>query len=67
MYYGLRLMMFNNDVSIDDIAKLLNAHRNTVSNKLNGKGGFKCEEICQIREAYFPNATLDELIRPKAA
>jgi hypothetical protein len=67
MYYGLRLKMFENDVSIEAIAKLLNTHRNTISNKMHGDGDFKGRELILIRDAFFPGISLDELVREKSA
>jgi hypothetical protein len=65
MYYGLRLKMFENDVSIDAIAKLLCTHRNTISNKIHGDGDFKCRELHLIRDTFFPDVSLDELMSEK--
>jgi hypothetical protein len=67
MYFGLRLKMLRKKVTIDAIADLLESHRNTVSSKLNGHGDFKVSELIKIKNAFFPDSTIDELAKDEAA
>ncbi|MDR1094324.1 MAG: hypothetical protein LBL66_09285 [Clostridiales bacterium] len=59
--------MFDDGISIARIAELLNAHRNTIANKLDGRRDFKVAEIMKIKNAFFPDSTVEELYAEKAA
>lgn len=61
MYSEIRLLMLKNKISMQDIGKELNLHRNTISQKINGKAEFTLDEMLKIRDKFFANATLDEL------
>ena len=63
MYTKLRALMFVRGVSITDLSKELNIDRNTVSDKIKGKGKFYVDEICIIRDKFFPDKTLDEICK----
>lgn len=63
MYTKLRALMFENNISSEDIAKILNLHRNTVSNKIRGKAVFTTDQIIAIRDTFFPNISLDVILR----
>lgn len=67
MYYKLKFGLIEMGVSIDEAAKTLGMHRNTLSAKINGKAKFYIEELCEIRNAYFPDKSLDELSEKKTA
>lgn len=62
MYSKLRALMMENNITIDKIAKALSVHRNTVANKLAGKTLFKVSEIQTIRDTFFKNYKIDDLI-----
>lgn len=66
MYFNLKMALMEKGVSIETAAKLLNIHRNTLSAKISGKAKFYIEEVCVLRDAYFPEKTLDLLITKKA-
>ena len=53
MYLNLKKEMDRNGVTIDDISKRLDLHRNTVSNKINGITPLSIEEGIKIRNAFF--------------
>ncbi|MFR7984693.1 MAG: XRE family transcriptional regulator [Clostridia bacterium] len=55
--------MAKKKITIEQIAKLLNIHRNSVANKLGGSTAFTIEEAIQIQEAFFPDCSLKELFR----
>ena len=61
MYTKLRFLMLKNNISLKDIAILLNLSRNTVSRKVNGKAIFKLDEIIKIRNKFFPEVSLETL------
>ena len=53
MYLNLKKEMDRNGVTIDDISKRLDLHRNTVSNKINGITPLSIEEGIKIRNSFF--------------
>ncbi len=67
MYLNLKMALVEKGVSIEEAATLLGIHRNTFSAKINGKAKFYIDELCKIRDAYFPQKTLDELSEKAAA
>lgn len=60
---NLRVEMLKNKITIEELAKFLNIHRNSVSNKLNGDTSFTAEEAMAIQEKYFPDKELKYLFR----
>lgn len=60
---NLKGEMAKNDISIEELSKLLNIHRNSVANKLRGKSSFSVEEAIKIRDTFFPKMELEELFR----
>lgn len=68
MRLNLKTEMERNSVTIDDIAKLLNVHRNSVSNKINCETPISFDEAEKIRDTFFPYADLQYLFKkfPKA-
>lgn len=62
MYSFLKLLMLENKISIKQMANTLSINVSTLSNKLNGKGVFGVDELTKIRDTYFPNRSLDDLI-----
>ncbi|MDO5575194.1 MAG: XRE family transcriptional regulator [bacterium] len=53
--------MAKRDVLIDDIANYLNIHRNSASNKVNGRSAFSIEQSMKIQEKFFPDLELKYL------
>lgn len=62
MYLNLKTEMARNNIRMEDIAKCLGIHRNSVSNKING-GSFTIEEGLILQERLFPYADLQYLFR----
>lgn len=58
---NLKKEMAAEKVTIDDIAEALTIHRNSASNKVNGKYSFTIEEAFLIRDVFFPKMTLEYL------
>lgn len=52
MYMNLKAKMAIHNVSIEEIAKWLNIHRNTVAYKIN-EGSFSVEEAFSVKERFF--------------
>ena len=48
-------------ISQEDIAVAINVHRNTVANKLEGKGKFSVESAMIIQKKFFPTLGLGYL------
>ena len=53
------------NVSIVDIADLLNLRTATVSDKINGKYDFKFGEALKIKQKFFPEYELEYLFDPE--
>ena len=62
-YLNLKGEMAKRNVTIEEIAQLLQIHRNSVANKIKGESAFYIEEATRIREAFFPDADLSELFQ----
>lgn len=45
--------MARRSISINDIAKLLGIHRNSVANKLYGRSAFTLDEAITVYDRYF--------------
>lgn len=60
-YKILKGEMAKKDITIEEIAELLNIHRNSVSNKINKNASFTIEEAQKIWEKYFPEMELKYL------
>ena len=54
MYDNLKKLLAYKGISIDTVAKLLNVHRDTVSNKLTGEREFSYGQAELIHETLFP-------------
>lgn len=54
VYTNLKMLMAAKSVSIDSIATLLNVHRNTVANKINGESAFDFDQAMTIASTFFP-------------
>lgn len=54
-YLNLKAEMARKNVTIEEISDLLKIHRNSVSNKLNGKSKFSIDEAFSVQRAFFPD------------
>lgn len=61
MYKNLQILMINNNVSDEDIAKILNLTLKAIQHRLKGNTEFKRSEMLKIKKNLFPNYTLDQL------
>ena len=61
MYGNLIVAMRLKRVSIEEIAKFLGIHRNSVSNKINGNSKFTIEEAFKIHKRFFQDMNMEEL------
>ena len=54
MYTNLISAMAQKGITVESIAKLIGAHRNTVHNKLHGDSDFTYQEAMMIGDTMFP-------------
>lgn len=62
MYQNLKAQMAKQSVTMEQLSKLLNIHRNTVANKLDG-GSFTIEEAFKIKDYLFREYELPYLFQ----
>ena len=62
-YLNLKGEMAKRNVHIEDISKLLDLHRNSVANKINGKSSFSISEAFKIRNAFFKGEDIEYLFK----
>ena len=62
MYQNLKTQMAAQSVTMEQLSKLLNIHRNTVANKLDG-GSFTIEEAFKIKDYLFRQYELPYLFK----
>lgn len=67
MYDNLKAVMAQKGITIDAIAKVLNVHRNTVQNKLDGESEFTFGQAMLISEVMFPEFTMKYLFHRQEA
>lgn len=68
MYDNLKAAMAQKGITTEALAKLLNVHRNTVQNKLDGESEFTFGQAQVISEVVFPEYTMKYLFhRAEAA
>ena len=60
-YLNLKGEMAKRNVSIEDISKLLDLHRNSVANKINGKSSFSIGEAFKVHDAFFKDEDMEYL------
>ncbi|RKO63229.1 helix-turn-helix domain-containing protein [Caldibacillus debilis] len=60
-YKNLRAEMARNGVTIRQIADLLGVRFATISDKLNGRSRFFCDEAIRIKRHFFPDCSLEYL------
>lgn len=61
MYPNLKAEMARNNIEIKMIMDVTGKSRGAVSNNLNGRGSFSIDEAIKIRNAIFPDASIDYL------
>lgn len=67
MYDNLKALMAVKGITIESLARLLNLHRDTVTNKLNGDSEFSFGQAELIQEMLFPEYRLSYLFRRSSA
>lgn len=62
-YPNLRAELAKKDITFEEIADLLEIHRNSVANKIKGPSRFSIEEASKIYKKYFKDSpiSMDEL------
>lgn len=60
-YLNLKGEMAKKNITIENIAKLLNMHRNTIAKKINGPSSFSIEEAFAIKKEFFPDCDMKNL------
>ena len=59
MFKNLEAEMVRNNISRQDIANLLNLSYNTIGCKMSGKNKFLYDEAIRIRNAFFPDLSVE--------
>lgn len=60
-YPNLKAELARKGISMEEVSKALNIHRNSVANKINGETPFTVEEAFKIQNKYFPKLSLNYL------
>ncbi|GIO07980.1 XRE family transcriptional regulator [Brevibacillus reuszeri] len=60
-YKNLRAEMARSGVTITQLAGLLGVRFATVSDKMNGRSRFFCDEAIRIKREFFPSLTIEYL------
>ncbi len=55
---NLKGEMAKRRIKIEDIANVLQIHRNSASNKINGETSFSIDEAVKVKETFFPELSL---------
>lgn len=63
MKYNLKAEMVRANITSGDIAKLLDLHVSSVSNKISGKSKFTIDEAFTIRNSFFPDCDYETLFK----
>lgn len=61
LFKNLRAEMARHDVSVGNLADVLNVRYATASDKLNGRSRFYYEEVEIIRNTFFPKMSIEYL------
>ena len=65
MLNNLRAEMVRDDVTVSDIAKLLNLSERSIRDRLSGVYKFSLEEAITVRDRFFPGMDVVELFKNK--
>ena len=60
---NLKGELAKNDITIEEVSKMLGIHRNSVANKINGDSSFTIDEAFKIQKEYFPTLSLEYLFK----
>ena len=63
MYENLKALLAAKGITIEQLAKLLGVHRDTVTNKLNGESEFSYGQAELIQEMLFPEYNIRYIFR----
>lgn len=63
MYINIRILMLKNNLTFDDVAKVLKVSRNSASLKVRGKASMTVEDIKLLKSELFTNSTYEELMQ----
>lgn len=63
MYINIRILMLKNNLTFDDVAKVLKVSRNSASLKVRGKASMTVEDIKSLKSKLFKNSTYEELMQ----
>ncbi len=63
MCANLKGELAKNDITIEEVSKMLGIHRNSVANKINGDSSFTIDEAFKIQKEYFPTLSLEYLFK----
>lgn len=63
MYANLKMEMGLKGVTIEEIAKTLEIHRNSASFKINGEGSFTIDEAFKVHKKHFAYADMQYLFK----
>lgn len=58
---NLKAEMAKQNITMEEMSKLLGIHRNSVANKINGESSFSVDEAFKIQKNYFPKLALNYL------
>ena len=58
---SIKTAMDSKGVSVEAVSKLLNIHRNTAANKIEGRTSFTIEEAFSLKDNLFPEYDLNFL------
>lgn len=67
MYENLKMLLRAKGISNEALARLLNVHRDTVTNKLNGESEFTYGQAELIQETLFPEYNIRYIFHRGAA
>lgn len=65
-YPNLMAEMARRGITIIDLMRVTGKSRSGISNNIHGKGCFSIEEAINIRDALFPDLSIDYLFSEKA-
>lgn len=60
-YLNLKGEMAKKNITIENVAKFLHMHRNTIAKKINGPSSFSIEEAFAIKNEFFPDCDMKNL------
>lgn len=61
MFPNLHAEMARCNITATDFAKVIHKTNRSIRDKIGGQGDFTLTEVCAIRDAFFPEMTLEYL------